>query len=45
MTQVELLGRYRPPFGRFGALADSVAGHDGAVCTVAKLLGRLESEE
>jgi hypothetical protein len=26
MTQLGLFGQYRPPFGRFGALADSLAG-------------------
>jgi hypothetical protein len=27
MTQLGLFGRYRPPFGRVGALANSLAGH------------------
>jgi hypothetical protein len=26
MTQLGLFGRYRPPFGRFGSLADTLAG-------------------
>jgi hypothetical protein len=41
MTQVGLLGHYRPPFGRLGGLADSVAGHGIAVESVEQFLDDL----
>ncbi|HET7720008.1 MAG TPA: heavy-metal-associated domain-containing protein [Acidimicrobiales bacterium] len=41
MTQVGLLGHYRPPFGRLGGLADSLAGHGIAVESVEQFLGDL----
>jgi hypothetical protein len=41
MTQVGLFGRYRPPFGRLGALADSVAGQDIVLDSVERFLDDL----
>lgn len=47
MTQVGLFGRYRPPFGRLGALADNIAGHGIVLESVEwfldELVGRLEA--
>jgi hypothetical protein len=41
MTQLGLFGRYRPPFGRLGALADGVAGHRIVVESVERFLDEL----
>jgi hypothetical protein len=41
MTQLGLFGRYRPPFGRLGALADGVAGHGIVVHSVEGFLDDL----
>jgi hypothetical protein len=41
MTQLGLLGSYRPPFGRFGALADNLAGHGIVVESVERFLDDL----
>jgi hypothetical protein len=34
MTQISILGRYRPPVGPFGAIGDAVIGHRIAEATV-----------
>jgi len=48
VTQLGLFGRYRPPFGRLGALADNVAGHRIVVESVERflddLVGRFEAD-
>jgi len=41
MTQLGLFGSYRPPFGRLGALTDSLAGHQIVVETVDRFLDDL----
>ena len=41
MTQLGLFGRYRPPLGRLGGLADNVAGHRIAVESVERCLDDL----
>jgi len=41
MTQLGLFGRYRPPFGRLGALADDLAGHRIVVESVERFLDDL----
>jgi hypothetical protein len=41
MTQLGLLGRYQPPFGRLGALADGLAGHAIIVESVDRYLDDL----
>jgi hypothetical protein len=41
MTQLGLFGRYRPPFGRLGALADNLAGNAIVVESVDRFLDRL----
>jgi len=41
MTQLGLFGRYRPPFGRLGALADNLAGHGVVVESVERFLDEL----
>jgi hypothetical protein len=33
-TQIGILGRYRPPFGVFGAIGDAMLGHRLAEATV-----------
>jgi hypothetical protein len=47
-TQVGLTGRYRPPFGRLGAVADTLAGHKMVLESVDRFLdeitGRIEAE-
>ncbi len=47
-TQVGLTGRYRPPFGRLGAVADTLAGHKVVLESVDRFLdeitGRIEAE-
>ena len=41
MTQLGLFGRYRPPFGRLGGLADDLAGHRIVVESVERFLDDL----
>lgn len=41
MTQLGLLGRYRPPFGRLGGLADSLAGQGIVLESVEQFLDDL----
>lgn len=41
MTQLGLFGRYRPPFGRLGGLADNLAGHQIVVESVERFLDDL----
>lgn len=41
MTQLGLFGQYRPPFGRFGALADSLAGRRIVLESVERFLDDL----
>jgi hypothetical protein len=41
MTQLGLFGRYRPPFGRLGALTDNLAGHRIVVESVDWFLDQL----
>lgn len=41
MTQLGLLGRYRPPFGRIGAVADNLAGHGIVLDSVERFLDDL----
>jgi hypothetical protein len=41
MTQLGLFGRYRPPFGRLGVLADQLAGHQIVVESVEGFLDEL----
>ncbi|HET9769455.1 MAG TPA: hypothetical protein VFS16_01100 [Acidimicrobiia bacterium] len=41
MTQLGLLGRYRPPFGRVGALADGIAGHGIVLDSVEQFLDEI----
>lgn len=41
MTQLGLFGRYRPPFGRLGVLADNLAGHGIVVESVERFLDEL----
>jgi hypothetical protein len=41
MTQLGLFGRYRPPFGRLGALTDDLAGHRIVVDSVDRFLDDL----
>jgi hypothetical protein len=40
-TQVGLVGRYRPPFGRLGAVADTLAGHGLVLESVERFLDEI----